>query len=200
MLLEILQIWVFFSFFDLCSWFSLKSFVISMISYNCLRSLRNKYRKILPKTIWDICYMLCLNAVCLLLLRILLSNTDNFMTQFLYSVMYVFWKKEKLSKINIIGVSIQAAYLPWVVFAFAKISCFWMISIVIGYSVGHFYYSLKYTLHEKYLMKVAQTPRWFKWLVLNLFGRILGFKNKYFQQSWEVSNSFPDFSFFIQNL
>ena len=139
-----------------------------------------------PKTIWDVCYMLFFNTFCLLLIRNLLGNNQNFMEQLLYSGMYIYWRREGNNMIHTFCISVQALYLPWIALVIAKISSLSITWILIGYSVGHFYYSLKYTLYEKLFIKILQTPRWFKWIILNMLGRFLGFRNKRLQQGWEV--------------
>ena len=186
MLLKLLQIWALFSLFDYWNEFSFTFIILSIISYKWINNLDKHYGRIPARTIWDMCYMAWFIMIWLFISWNLLANFGNIMAQLIFSLMYVYWKRETINTIQMWGISIKVSYLPGVVLVLAKISGLPISIILTGFIIGHLYAMLKFEFPERYQLNLIRTPRWFKWIMINILGKWLGFKNKRHQQASEV--------------
>ena len=143
MLLILLQIGSILVLYSSCAELSFSFMILSIIIYNVIGSVSLRKKKISAKDIYDLWYMICFITIWLLLLCNTVLNSRDIMAQFVFWMLYVYWRKTNTNCIHIEKFSVQIQYTPWVVFVLSKISSLF-IACIIGFWVGQLYIILKY--------------------------------------------------------
>lgn len=177
------ELWRILTCFGFCRGFSFLFVFLIVLSHVCLSTIEKYYQK----RVHDFYYMLFFVVSWHLFLGFLLDTYQDMMTEFLCTLMYIYCRREREDTVQVFGVLIKALYFPWVWIVLWKISGYPIIKIVAGYTIGHLYDYLKFTLPSSFGYNVLKTPNWFKWLVSKIATRLLKIRKLQQQQANEVS-------------
>ena len=171
-----LQIWRLLTCFAFWKGFSIIFVFLIVLTHVCISTVEYYYKRRGP----DFYFMILFVGGWHLVLGFLLGTHPDMMTEFLWSLMYLYWRREPHDRVEIFGLKIQTKYFPWVWIVLWKISGYRIIKIISGYFIGHLYDYLKYIMPETLGYSLLETPSIFYWIGAKM-------ENRQAQQAEEVS-------------
>lgn len=90
------------------------------------------------------------------------------MTQFTFSVLYVWCKNEPDRQVSLWGIPVQTGNLPWALLVMSILTGGSPFNDLIGIAVGHTYIFLKMTLPNSHGYDLIKTPKFLENFVMNL--------------------------------
>lgn len=176
------QLWRMFTWFAFWKGFSITFLILIVITHVCISTIENYYRR----RIHDFYYMLFFVFICHTILGWVLETSEDMMTEFLCTLMYIYCRREPEDNVQVFGVLIQTKYFPWIWIVLCKLSGYEIIKIVAGYTVGHLYDYLRFILPETFGWNWLETPNWFKWAVNKVAAKMHKMRERPQQQANEV--------------
>mmetsp|Transcript_5456 Transcript_5456/g.6203 ORF Transcript_5456/g.6203 Transcript_5456/m.6203 type:complete len:242 (-) Transcript_5456:5-730(-) len=160
--------------------FSFNFLMMLMLANFSVGSLEKLY----AKNIHAFYYLISFTIVSHLLLGFLLDSYQVLTQEFLFTMLYIFCKREPENIVNFWGFAIKTGNFPWVLLGFSLLIGNDIFKILAGYAIGHLYMYLKYILPDHYGYKLMETPLWFKKVVNWVAGKIAGYQAVRPQRQW----------------
>jgi Derlin-1 len=176
------EIWRPFTCFAFWKGFSFLFVLLIVISHVLLSTIEQYYKR----RVYDFYYMLCFIWCCHTILGYILETYQDMMTELLWSLVYVYWRREAEDQVQIFGIMIKNKYFPWVWVVIWKLTGYQVIKIIAGYTIGHLYDYLKFIMPDSIGYNLLETPEFFKWFVSFIAKKLFINRKPHQQQANEV--------------